>query len=326
MGIDIDQKALSTFNANFNDRGKSIDMFTATGKDVTDAAGIERGDVTVLIGCPPCQGYSKLSGEAGKNDPRNILVKKFGEIVEYIQPLFITFENVPGVVDKTGYFEEMIRTVEGCGYQITKQIVDMREYGIPQRRKRMVVVGCRDPKIFAGFRFPEVTHSASGTDGRIRYASVRDAISDLPKISAGGSDPSVHNHSSMGHGQKVTDRIIAIPKDGGSLKDAPEIFRYACHKGDNRGYNDVFGRMKWDCPSPTITTGCYNPTKGRFLHPEQNRAISLREAARLQTFPDDFQFSGGVISVSKQIGNAFPPKYAELLADAIVKAIENDEN
>lgn len=320
LGVDFDDSALSTFNKNFNNKGRKIDLFTSTAKDILDASGLSKDEITVLIGCPPCQGYSRLSGPDGKDDPRNTLVERFGEIVRSIRPLFVTFENVPGVETEGSYFERMIEILEECGYNVKKNIVDMREYGVPQRRRRMVVVGCNNPRVFANFELPHSEYNLHGTDGKKRFRSVKDAIKDLEDIAADGSSDII-NHVSMRHGDVVKNRIKAIPKNGGSLKDASDKHQYSCHKGEDRGFMDVFGRMKWDSPSPTITTGCNNPTKGRFIHPEKDRAISLREAARFQTFPDEFVFEGGTISVARQIGNAFPPRYAFLLAKSMENAL-----
>lgn len=216
----------------------------------------------------------------------------------------------------------MLLILSRNGYNIKIQVVDMREYGVPQRRKRVVVVGCRNKKIMDEFNFPLPSFSLDGKDGKRKYRTVREQISGFPPISAGESCKIVVNHVSMGHSDSVLERIKSIPKDGGSLRDAPKKYHYKCHQKEDVGFKDVFGRMEWDKPSPTITSGCYNPTKGRFLHPVQDRAISLREAASLQTFNDDFKFLGTRTEISRQIGNAFPPLYAKLLADSIKDAIE----
>jgi len=239
--------------------------------------------------------------------------------VEEMDPLFFVFENVPGIMEKEWYFRKMLGRLRKAGYLTRNELVDMRDHGVPQRRKRVVVVGCRNQEIMARFSFPGPSHSRIPIEGRAPWRTVRDAIKNLPPLAAGRASKTP-NHVAGTHTDRIMEKIEAVPKDGGSRRQIPKDLWYECHKGDP-GFNDVLGRMAWDEPSPTITGGCCNVTKGRFIHPTANRAITPREAARLQTFPDDYIFHGYKEDACSQIGNAFPPLYAEKLARKILTAI-----
>lgn len=318
LGVDVDSASIANFERNLDSRTLTKDMFNVKAKDLLKASELSAGETTLVLGCPPCQGFSSLNG-SGDNDPRNALVHRFADIVHELHPMFFVFENVPGIMEEESYFGSMLERLEKAGYQTRQELVDMRDHGVPQRRKRVVVVGCRDRNIMARFSFPAPSHSRIPVDGRESWCTVRDAIKDLPPLAV-GQVSKVPNHVAGGHTEKTMKRIRAVPKDGGSRRKMPKRLWYECHKGGN-GFNDVMGRMAWDKPSPTITSGCCNPTRGRFLHPTANRAITPREAARLQTFPDGYVFSGTREQICSQIGNAFPPLYAEKLARNILKAI-----
>lgn len=252
----------------------------------------------LLAGCPPCQGFSsmrRLNKKRSKKDDRNNLVLEYLRFVKELKPLTIMMENVPGLVNYT-QFKYVVRELRKLGYNPKFRPVSIQEYGVPQRRRRLVVVGSLLGDI----------DIAPATKERV---TVRDMIGHLESV-AETEDP-VHRMVSS-HTSKVMDRIKATPKNGGSRKDLPKRFELACHKNKGVGFNDVYGRLRWDDFSTTITGGCLNPSKGRFLHPEENRAITAREAALLQTFPRDYRFpeSMSKTSVALQIGNALPPKFS----------------
>jgi len=320
LGVDIDSEGLKTFNQNLGSRILNADLFRTNPEEILDSAGLNRNETTVLLGCPPCQGFSGLN-DKGVRDKRNDLVHRYVDAVRLIRPMFLVFENVPGIMDREAYFDRTVRRFRGMGYRIRYELVDMRNHGVPQRRIRLAIVGCRDKDIMTRFLFPEITHARNPENASLTpWRTVRDTISDIQPLAAGQRSSKIPNHFAASHSKGVMRRILSVPRNGGSRRQMPRWLWYDYHKKNN-GFNDVFGRMTWDEPSPTITTGCCNPTKGRFLHPQQNRAITPREAARLQTFPDDFVFSGGPISNARQIGNAFPPLYAEKLGKKIMTAI-----
>jgi DNA (cytosine-5)-methyltransferase 1 len=277
------------------------------------------GDCTAVIGCPPCQGFSshRIKG-AGRGDPRNTLVGDFAAFVCAMRPEFFVFENVLGVRNHPeGLWKHARCALEVAGYRITEDVLDAVDFGVPQRRKRVVAIGCRLDGVVP--RLPTPTHGAPGNRRNLPpWRTVRDAIRDLTPLRSGTASRSDNLHFASKHTTDVLRKLEAIPKDGGSRRQLPKEFQLQCHQG-YRGHQDVYGRLWWDKPSGTITGGCYTPSKGRFVHPSQNRGITLREATRLQAFPDDFHFSGFVHHIAEQIGNALPPPLARAIATEVKK-------
>lgn len=275
---------------------------------VMDELGLEPGDLDLLAGCPPCQGFSSmrtLRRSTSVDDPRNSLVAQFGRYAEALRPKALMMENVPGLSDDPR-LERLQARLRGLGYELTTGVLDAADYGVPQRRRRFVMLGMLGQPL----RFAQP---------RTTSRSVRDVIGSLlpPDLS---SDP-LHSHGER-RSAEVAQRIAAIPKDGGSLREAGVEHTLDCRRR-LKGFHDVYGRMKWDEPAPTITSGCVNPSKGRFLHPEEDRAITLREAALLQTFPRSYRFplDEGKFKVADLIGNALPPKFVAWHAREISRAL-----
>lgn len=296
VGIDIDRDACLTFQRNRVGQAIRADARYLPIRR-------ERGIFDVIIGCPPCQGFTRMRGKPAPYDPRNKLVDTFIEWVKFLRPRFVMFENVPWVLDSE-YFDRLLKGLQSYGYKYSADIIDAANYCVPQRRKRLILVGClkRKPKLPAPI--PEIV-------------TVRDAIGDLPPLKSGEEHAGIPNHKCMKHSKTVLKRIKLIPKNGGSRSSLPKELWLKCHI-KSVGHNDVYGRMRWDDVAPTLTSGCTNPSKGRFLHPDQDRAITPREAARLQTFPDWFVFYGGMTSISRQIGNAMPVRLAKYVAKALL--------
>lgn len=265
------------------------------------------GDLDLLAGCPPCQGFSTIRTRRKSRsvpDKRNRLVAQFARWAEALLPRALMMENVPGLADDVR-LTRMVKRLERAGYSVTRGILDAADYGVPQRRSRFVLLAMRGAEIpFAG-RDPA-------------RRTVRDAIGRLPHPDE--SDDPLHNHGEQ-RSAAVRSRIEAIPA-GGGMRLLGDEHQLACHRRTN-GFYDVYGRMAWDKPAPTITGGCVNPSRGRFLHPEQNRAITLREAALLQSFPADYDIplDRGKYHAAQLIGNALPPRFvrhhARSLADAL---------
>lgn len=282
----------------------------------------ELGDVDVLVGCPPCQGFSRLRVSLfGDGDPRDALVLTYLEAARILTPRAVVFENVPGITDSP-QFTTLVRGLKRKGYKIRWALLDAADYGVPQRRKRVILVGIRgsEPEGFP----PSPTHGPPGSrpvlEGLLKpWRTVRDAIADLPPLEPGEEHPGIPNHRTMKLPPQWLELIRRIPKDGGSRHEVPSELLLPAHRRIGRGgFNDVFGRLRWDSPSVTVTTGCGNPSKGRYVHPEQDRGLSLRECARLQGFPDWFVFRGPPTAVARQIGEAMPP----LLAEAVARSIQ----
>jgi DNA (cytosine-5)-methyltransferase 1 len=257
-------------------------------------------DMHLLAGCPPCQGFSsvrRLNKPKPVADPRNDLINEYVRFVEYFKPYTIMLENVPWLAQDV-LFGEAKKKLQILGYNIDVSIVDVKDYGVPQRRKRLVMVGSRFGQI-----------SIAKPNENIKKVTVRDHIGKLPTPEK--TKDKLHKIF-PNHTARVQRLIKDIPHDGGSRKDLGEDRQLKCHVKENIGFHDVYGRLRWDDYSSTITGGCLNPSKGRFLHPEQDRCISAREATLLQSFPRDYKFPTDVskASLALMIGNALPPKFS----------------
>lgn len=267
---------------------------------VMQELGLERGELDLLAGCPPCQGFSShrtRNKAAAIEDERNDLVFEFLRFVEGMLPKTIMLENVPALAKDWRVNELMVR-LHDLGYQVDEtsaQVKDAADYGVPQRRKRLLVKASRYGKIPNA---PPVK----------RRKTVKDAIEGL--LPPGLSGDPLHDFPTA-RSERVQNLISLVPKDGGSRRDIPKKYWLNCHLKRPDSYHDVYGRMAWKDVAPTITGGCTNPSKGRFIHPEENRPITLREAALLQTFPPRYRFSTGKgkDAVALMIGNALPPEF-----------------
>jgi DNA (cytosine-5)-methyltransferase 1 len=271
-----------------------------------------RGAISVLAGCAPCQPFSQYTVRENE-DERWKLLYEFLRLVRTVRPDVVSMENVPTLKrDRHRAYVDFVEGLRRAGYGVSENIVDCSAYGVPQTRQRFVLLARRD-----GETIPFVGRT---TD---RAATVRDAIAGLPRIRAGGP-PSREDplHFSCGLSSKNLARIRATPQ-GGTWRDWPPKLRLKCHNRiTGKWYGSVYGRMAWDEPAPTITTQCFGYGNGRFGHPDQDRAISLREAALLQTFPRNYAFTAPgeiprFVHVGRHIGNAVPVTLAEALAISI---------
>jgi DNA (cytosine-5)-methyltransferase 1 len=305
-GIEVDEAAAAAYQTNYPDVHLFLDdVRDLTAPGIMETLEIEEGELDLLAGCSPCQGYSRMrtrNRRESVDDERNDLVLDFVRLAEGLSPKTIFFENVPGLCNDER-FTQMERRLKAKDFHINHSVVDMAAYGIPQRRRRRILVGSR--------LGPLVVPQAQGP-----RCDVQSAIGALP-LPAESEDP-IHRSLSV-HSEAVLERIRGIPRNGGSRLDLGPDAQLNCHRNFD-GYRDVYGRMAWSRPAPTITRFSFNPSKGRYLHPEQNREITLREAALLQTFPPDYQFpleDFGRGAVASMIGEALPPKFAEQLGEYI---------
>lgn len=277
------------------------------------------GSIRLLAGCAPCQPFSKYNENSKFNaskDKKWPLLYEFSRLISEIQPELITMENVPNVV-KHEVYTDFVKSLTELGYTVSAQEVFCPDYGVPQARRRHVLLASRIGEI----NLIPPTHKDNPV-------TVYDAISNLPAIKAGVENPIDPLHRSTKLSKKNIRRIQAS-KPGGTWMDWPEDLRLACHqKSSGNTYRAVYGRMEWDKPSPTMTTQCFGYGNGRFGHPEQDRAISLREAALLQSFPNDYQFFDPkihsvppVITVGRMIGNAVPVKLGEIIGLSFLKTL-----
>jgi DNA (cytosine-5)-methyltransferase 1 len=326
--VDINEAASKTFKKNFPETNViTADVTTISGNDLLKAAGVLDGNDLVLLGCPPCQGFSTARRNSQRlSEPRNNLIKDFVRLVKEIKPTYFVMENVPGLAKRIGssLFTEAVRDLSTAGYEVIFDIFDTADFGVPQRRKRLVMMGTRDKNI--RLTFPKKTNEdpLKGSGALPNWITVRSVIENLPKISAGEKDKRDGMHVSANLSETNFNRMKSTPANGGGRDSWKDELILDCHR-DKKGFKDVYGRMRWDYPSPTITGGCAMISKGRFGHPEQHRAISLREAARLQTFPDNFVFEGNFGQIADQIGNAVPVLLTKRIGDALMETIKESE-
>lgn len=273
--------------------------------------GFGSAQANVLIGCAPCQGFSSHRNVEGESDTRNSLFVDFARIASKIGPDAIVVENVPELLTERywPYVAKARQILEKAGYYVHVNVHNMAEFGVPQERFRALMLAMKRP-----FEAPR------GFLSRTEFLTVRNAISDLPPVGAGQKIPSDAMHFSAGHKQSTIETIQAVPKDGGNRPDhvGPACLQRAKQKSGKAAYEDVYGRLAWDKPAITITAYARNPASGRFVHPEQDRGLTVREAALLQSFPRDYVIGGGLDERFRQIGNAVPPAFSAFLAMHIV--------
>ncbi|RRG00565.1 MAG: DNA cytosine methyltransferase [Lactobacillus sp.] len=304
--VELDSKIAAIYQINH----PKTTMINSDIKSIPDDSFLNMGRIDIVAGCPPCQGFTQMNRNNKRlayNDARNELILEYLRVIKLISPEFIMMENVPEIVhyDK---FNNMLDSLYTLGYHLDYKVVNVKNFGIPQSRKRLVLIGSKSYSV----KFPIKSLN--------KIETVRDCIGKLPNPS-NSSDPIHRIHSN--HTPRIQEIIELIPKNGGNRKDLPEKYWLECHKKNNIGYSDVYGRMYWDKPSPTITGGCLSPSKGRFLHPEQNRSISVREASLLQTFPIDYKFNEKYSKslLAQMIGNAIPPAFAKIQGEYIKDVI-----
>ena len=314
-GIDSDETC--RFGYEHNNKSKFIrkDIFDVAPNEIEEWFGVDSNAVKILVGCAPCQPFSKLNlrpgGASGQEQP----LDKFADLVRSTTPQIVSMENVSSLCDTRKYpvFENFVATLENTGYKVHHEIINAAEYGVPQNRKRLILLA----SLLGDIRLISKTHIA-------KKVTVRDSIGDLKEIAAGEISQFDPMHRARRLSGLNLKRIKSTPRNGGNSENWSEDLMLKCHlKESGRTYKrSVYGRMYWDRPAPTITTQCVGLGNGRFGHPEQDRAISLREAARLQTFPDDYEFvepnqrvyTG---TVAKFIGNAVPIKLGSVIGKSI---------
>ncbi len=254
--------------------------------------------IHLLAGCPPCQGFSsirRLNKSKPIKDDRNGLINEYVRFIKELMPYTFMMENVPGLaLDNT--FHKARKSLEKLGYYVDHQVVNVKDFGVAQSRKRLVMVGSR----LGPLKVAEPIN---------KKITVRLAIGGLKPPEK--TDDPLHKIFPT-HTPEISQLIKDIPQNGGSRKDLGKDRQLKCHQRENIGFNDVYGRLRWDDYSSTITGGCLNPSKGRFLHPEQDRCISAREAALLQSFPKKYKFPVDAprASIALMIGNALPPRFS----------------
>ena len=328
FALDLDPDVKNTFTLNFPETTfchKSITNLTAY--DLQPTIDKHKDSYKLFCGCAPCQPFTKQNTESPKLDIRKNLLSQFGNIVEEFKPDFVFVENVPGLQKvpkhKWGPFPKFKKLLKKMGYHLTHGVIAAQDFGTPQLRRRFVLLASKHGEI----DIPNPTH---GKDRDNPYKTVRNAIADLPAIAVGETynDPIVLNHRAAELSQLNMARMKASVPDGGGRNNWPKELWPECYIRTNKngethsGHTDCYGRLWWDKPAAGLTTRCISYSNGRFGHPEQDRAISVREAARLQGFDDNFEFTGSLTSMARQIGNAVPVNLAYAMGSQFMKHLE----
>jgi DNA (cytosine-5)-methyltransferase 1 len=330
VAVEFDKWAAETYRKNFcTDRGTSSpklyeeDITGLCPKKIREQHFAGANSCDVLTGGPPCQGFSahRING-AGVNDPRNKLIHRYFDYVRELRPRAFLMENVPGILWErhSEYLAQFYREGRDAGYHLFDPVVlDARDYGLPQRRKRVFVLGIETSVDRADFLWPPAP-----THGSEKERSENPGLEPWVSCASvfGPAEMGDINDVHMQHSQEMIDVFAKTPHNGGSRKDSGRVL--PCHE-DHNGHKDVYGRIDPSVPAPTMTTACINPSKGRFVHPTQNHGITARQAARIQTFPDQFVFTGGLMAAGKQIGNAVPVKLGETLLRHIGELLSTAE-
>ena len=329
VAVEVEKDFCNTFKLNhkncnvLNEDIANIDFYSLAQEQ-------KSGAFDLVCGGPPCQGFSTV-GKKDEKDERNSLFWQFLRAVKEINPKIVLFENVSGFkkLYKGGAFHALKEELSMLGYQVKSDVLDAANFGSPQHRKRTIVVGFKNG---IHFDFPEPTHSKNGCMFTKKHNVLSDAISDLPKLNSNdeknryletktayqkeirGSVTVLTEHNSTNYGERMRLIMSMIPKNG-SVKDLPENLKpKSC-------FGNTYARLNNDLPSPTITRNFGTPSSSRCIHPTQNRALSTREGARLQGFPDSYMFYGSKTSKNLQIGNAVPVHLAKALGREIFKSL-----
>lgn len=315
-GIDNDENCRETYIANIR-KAKFIkaDVFNLEERDLEENLSLSRNDdQLILIGCSPCQFWSIINTDKRKSEKSKNLLVEFERFVKYFNPGYVVVENVPGVLRKKteSGLESFIIWLKNNNYSVHFKVHNTEDYRVPQSRRRFTLIANR------------VTNIELEPIKSKKKLTVRDVLgpdNGFPMVDAGYKDKTRFNHTVSGLNEITLRRLSKVEKNGGNrfgFADDPEL-QLSCFTGKDGSFIDTFGRLWWDKPSPTITTKFFSVSNGRFVHPEENRALSLREGATLQSFPKSFEFkSTSIAKTARLIGNAVPPEYARRIGKAII--------
>jgi DNA (cytosine-5)-methyltransferase 1 len=305
-GVDMDDQCRYPYETNNKAKFVRRDVTQITGEELNSL--FSPGSTRVLVGCAPCQPFSVYNQK--NTDPKWKLLTRFGSLIEQIAPDVVSMENVPRLKNfrNGAVLREFVDTLETAGYNVVYDVLYGPDYGLPQTRSRLVLLASK----LGPIKLPQPSHKSN-------YVTVRDAIESLSPLRAGGIDPEdpLHRASAL---SELNLQRIRTAKPGGTWRDWDSELRVPCHKAPSgRGYSSVYGRMEWDAPSPTITTQFFGFGNGRFGHPVQDRALSLREGAILQSFPKDYHFIASeheinTKAIGRMIGNAVPVILGQAIA------------
>lgn len=319
-GIDFDKTCEETYTSNIKG-AKFIhaDVFDLKETELEKTLSLKKNDKNlILIGCSPCQFWSIINTDKNKSEKSKDLLKEFRRFVEHFTPGYVVVENVPGVLRRKteSGLEDFIDWLKENKYIVHFNVHEVSNYGVPQHRRRFTLIANRVTK--------EEVKPVEVKDKKLTVRDVLGVENGFPTVKAGHKDETPFLHTVAGLKEINIKRLHLTEKNGGNrLSYADSDLAPECHKGDNVNFKDSYGRMWWDRPSPTITTKFFSISNGRFAHPEENRAISLREGAVLQSFPKNYIFkTTSIANTARMIGNAVPPKYAQAIGKAIIQNSE----
>jgi DNA (cytosine-5)-methyltransferase 1 len=318
-GIDIDKTCEETYKSNIKGADFILaDVFELKESELEERLSLKKNDDNLIfIGCSPCQFWSIINTDKEKSKQSKDLLREFRRFVEYFIPGYVVVENVPGVLrrkEESG-LDDFIKWLKNNKYTVHSGIHEVSEYGVPQHRKRFTLIANR----VTGKEIEPITKQGE-------KLTVRDVLGEkngFPRVEAGHRDNTPFKHTIAGLKEINIERLVLTKEDGGTRLAYADNLHLApkCHRNNKESFKDTYGRMFWDKPSPTITTKFFSISNGRFAHPEENRAISLREGAVLQSFPKSYIFkTTSIANTARIIGNAVPPKYAEAIGRAIVNS------
>lgn len=315
-GFDLDESCRYAYEHNNKSTFIQCDIGSLCADTINNY--YEESDVKVIVGCAPCQPFSSCTPRthAGKNSDKWGMLNHYSRIIREVKPDIVSMENVPQLKNAEP-FEQFLSTLKENNYHYSYSIVNCEEYGIPQKRKRLILLASKYGPIFI-----------KSPDG-IKKKTVKDVIGALPALRDGEISPTDSLHRCQKLSEKNKMRISnSVP--GGSWESWPDELKLNCHRSKKgSSFKSVYGRMHWDDSSPTITTEFFNYGSGRFGHPEQDRALSLREGALIQTFPADYEFEPGnniksIASTATHIGNAVPVKLGEIIGESILEHLKDN--
>lgn len=316
-GIDFDPDCKETYEANIKGAKYILaDVGKLKEEELSEKIKVKKNDDDlILVGCSPCQYWTIIRTNKNKSQKSKNLLHEFHRFVKYYNPGYVVVENVPGILNKKkeSGLDKFVKALEKQGYTVHYEIVNLNEYGVPETRKRFSLIANR------------ITNKKIFPKSKKTFPTVRDFIGEkngFSKIKAGHKDNTCFMHTVAGLSEKNIERLKLTPKNGGTRESWAntdlQINAYK-KKGSNVSFKDTYGRMSWDKPAPTITTKFFSISNGRFAHPDEDRAISIREGATLQTFPKNYKFIGTSVSaIARMIGNAVPPLYAKQLGKTII--------
>lgn len=324
--VEKNKHACNTYRSNLIKHGKGPDLYEMDILELSPHVILEKHfqrkeNCDIVLGGPPCQGFSvHRIKNSGVGDPRNKLILRYFEFVAVLRPKIFLMENVPGILWPrheeylTEFYDKGLKT----GYLLREPVIlDARDFGVPQRRKRVFILGIRNDVSFNSNWPPHRTHG--NEKSRDKNPHLKPWITS-EKVFSKFIPSEDENNLYMNHSPELVEVFKSTPMNGGSRNQSNRVL--SCHK-KHTGHKDVYGRINPFEPGPTMTTACINPSKGRFVHPIENHGITLRHAARFQTFPDWFTFKGGLIASGEQIGNAVPVKLGEVLLRSIAEGISS---